>query len=45
MITRLFLSSKIDLYFNLLSLFWKNKISLWDYFAVCVCVFVYISPY
>jgi hypothetical protein len=26
--------------FSLLSLFWKNKVGLWDHFAVCVCVCV-----
>jgi hypothetical protein len=33
--------------FSLLSLFWKNRVGLWDHTAVCVCVCVCvcISPY
>jgi hypothetical protein len=28
------------LFFSLLSLFWKNRVSSWDHVAVCVCVLV-----
>jgi hypothetical protein len=27
--------------FSLLALYWKGRIGLWDYVAVCVCVSVY----
>jgi hypothetical protein len=28
-----------DIVFSLLSLFWKNRVGLWDHAAVCVCVY------
>jgi hypothetical protein len=31
--------SKINFFFiNILSLFWKNIVGLWDHVSVCVCV-------
>jgi hypothetical protein len=33
------------IYFSLISLFWKNIISLLDHVAVCVCLYVSLYPH
>jgi hypothetical protein len=40
----LFYVAQKDVLFSLLSLFWKNKVGLWDHVAVCVCVCVCVYP-
>jgi hypothetical protein len=43
-VSRPVLHLKCKAIFSLLSLFWKNKVGLWDHVAVCLCVCLCIPP-